>query len=93
MVCYSNVLKNIGDKIMRILIATGIYPPDVGGPATWVKFFAEEFTKRGHKMAVVTYSDKPQEDKESWPVYRILRSVPSVLPVLYLSALHSCLAG
>ena len=61
---------------MRILLATGIYPPDVGGPATWVYLFAKEFTTRGHKVTVVTYSDTPQKDNESWQVYRILRSAP-----------------
>ncbi len=63
---------------MKILIATGIYPPDLGGPATWAKFFAEEFIKRGHKVAVVAYSDPSTSSgqAEPWPVYRILRSSP-----------------
>lgn len=40
---------------MKILIATGIYPPDIGGPATYSKIIAEELTKRGHSIMVITY--------------------------------------
>src|SRR3989344_2298614 len=64
---------------MKLLIATGIYPPDLGGPATWVYFFAKEFMAQGHKVSVVTYSDKLEKDKAPWRVYRILRSIPKGL--------------
>lgn len=42
--------------IMRILIATGIYPPDVGGPATYAKYLVEELSKRGHEVEVLVYT-------------------------------------
>ncbi|TSC79430.1 MAG: Glycosyltransferase [Parcubacteria group bacterium Gr01-1014_29] len=42
---------------MRIIIATGIFPPDIGGPATYSKTIAEEFSKRGHQVCVITYGD------------------------------------
>ena len=42
---------------MRIVIATGIFPPDIGGPATYSKIIAEEFLERGHNVSVVAYSD------------------------------------
>lgn len=42
--------------IMRILIATGIYPPDVGGPATYAKFIFDEFSKLGHGVNVLVYT-------------------------------------
>ncbi|MEK7085275.1 MAG: glycosyltransferase, partial [Patescibacteria group bacterium] len=58
---------------MKILIATGIYPPDIGGPATWTRYFAEEFTKRGHEVVVLTYSDNLEDDKKKWRVSRVLR--------------------
>ena len=41
---------------MRVLIATGIYPPDIGGPATYSKYIAEELPKRGHSAHVLVYS-------------------------------------
>jgi len=37
---------------MRILIATGIYPPDIGGPAQYAKNLAEVFEKSGHEVMV-----------------------------------------
>lgn len=40
---------------MRILIATGIYPPDIGGPAQYAKNLFEEFKKDGHKVTVKHY--------------------------------------
>jgi len=41
----------------NILLATGIYPPDIGGPATYVKTLEEELPKYGFHVKVVTYSD------------------------------------
>ncbi len=43
---------------MRILLATGIFPPEIGGPATYTKLIAEELTKLGHEVVVVTYGEK-----------------------------------
>lgn len=40
---------------MRILIATGIYPPDIGGPATVSKILAEELPKIGINTKVLTF--------------------------------------
>jgi len=42
---------------MRILICTGIFPPDIGGPAQYAKAIAEEFSKRGIDVQVITYAD------------------------------------
>jgi glycosyltransferase involved in cell wall biosynthesis len=41
---------------MRILITSDIFPPDVGGPATYVPTIAAELEQRGHEVVVVTYS-------------------------------------
>lgn len=40
---------------MRIILATGIYPPDIGGPATYVAALGEALKKKGHEVTVVTY--------------------------------------
>ena len=42
----------------NILIATGIFPPDIGGPATYTKILSEELPKLGWEVKVVTYSDE-----------------------------------
>ncbi len=45
---------------MKILFATGIYPPEIGGPAGYVKGVATELANQGHKISVVTYGDNPE---------------------------------
>jgi len=40
---------------MEIVLATGIYPPDIGGPATYVHALAEQLKSAGHVVTVVTY--------------------------------------
>jgi len=43
--------------MMKILIATGIFPPDIGGPATYTEKLAQELKSRGLEVKVITYSD------------------------------------
>jgi len=40
---------------LRILIATGIYPPDLGGPAMYAKSIENEFRKMGNTVSVVYF--------------------------------------
>ncbi|MEK7501446.1 MAG: glycosyltransferase family 4 protein [Patescibacteria group bacterium] len=40
---------------MKILVATGIYPPDIGGPATYSKLLFDELPKRGIDVFVVSF--------------------------------------
>ncbi len=42
---------------MRILIATGIYPPQIGGPAQYAFNLSREFSLLGHKVRVAKFSD------------------------------------
>lgn len=57
---------------MRILLATGIYPPDAGGPATYTRALARALASQGHSVAVVAYGDQASE--ESYSVERISRN-------------------
>lgn len=50
---------------MKILICTGIYPPDIGGPAIYSNLIYEELKKRGHRVRILTYGDKRIMDCES----------------------------
>ncbi len=48
---------------MRILIATGIYPPDIGGPATYTVLMEKELPSRGFvvdHLAFTEYRKKPK---------------------------------
>lgn len=40
---------------MKILISTGIYPPDIGGPAQYARNLYETWKKQGHEVKVAAY--------------------------------------
>lgn len=40
---------------MKILIATGIYPPDIGGPAQYAKNIETVWRKQGHTVRVISF--------------------------------------
>lgn len=46
----------------KILITTGIFPPDIGGPATYGELLAGALSDRGFKVCVLTYSKKLRTD-------------------------------
>lgn len=41
----------------HLVIATGIYPPQIGGPATYAKLLVDELPKRGWEVGVVNFGD------------------------------------
>ena len=59
---------------MKILITTGIFPPDIGGPATYVSKICDEFLKLGHEVEVIAYSDSKVSDEKDYNIYRVSRS-------------------
>jgi len=60
---------------MRIIIASGIFIPELGGPATYAKRIGEEFTQLGHDVLVMSFSNiQTHEDDTSYP-FRVLRVV------------------
>jgi glycosyltransferase involved in cell wall biosynthesis len=70
---------------VRILIVTGIFPPDAGGPATYVPAAAAAFAARGHTVTVVTTSEASgavASDGRSYRVVRISRRRPYPLRAL-----------
>lgn len=40
---------------MKILISTGIYPPDIGGPAQYARNLYETWKRQGHEVKVAAY--------------------------------------
>jgi glycosyltransferase involved in cell wall biosynthesis len=42
-------------KPLKLVIATGIYPPDVGGPAQYAKHVEMVWREHGHKVSVVSF--------------------------------------
>ena len=46
--------QGLPHELVRILIVSGIWPPDVGGPATHAPEVADFLRARGHDVAVLT---------------------------------------
>lgn len=58
---------------MRILITTSLFPPDIGGPATYVPRIAAYLAQQGHAISVVAPQTKGQPCPIEDPPYRLLR--------------------
>lgn len=59
---------------IKVLIATGIFPPDVRGPATMLAALPEALRQKGLAVKVLTYSDIKTQAGESGHVIRVLRN-------------------
>ena len=68
---------------MHLLITTGIFPPDIGGPATYVPQIARGLAERGHSVTVLTLSDRLDHDDSVYPfgVVRLPRARPKALRI------------
>jgi len=61
---------------MRILLTTGIFRPELGGPATYTAELAKRLKTAGHTVAVITYSNKgvfSLDAEYQFPIMRIIR--------------------
>ena len=60
---------------MRVLIVSGIWPPDVGGPASHAPAVAEFLSARGHTVDVVITADRAPA-QQAYPVRWTPRRIP-----------------
>ncbi len=60
---------------MRVLIVSGIWPPDIGGPASHAPEVASFLQRRGHEVEVVTTAEVPPVPR-AYPVRAVRRSAP-----------------
>ncbi|MHB1244065.1 MAG: glycosyltransferase family 4 protein [Gaiellaceae bacterium] len=60
---------------MKVLVISGIWPPDVGGPASHAPAVAEFLRSRGHSVEVVVTADGPPAP-EPYPVRWTSRRLP-----------------
>ena len=60
---------------MRVLIVSGIWPPDVGGPASHAPDVADFLRSRGHDIEIVTTADAAPAPRD-YPVLWVPRSLP-----------------
>jgi glycosyltransferase involved in cell wall biosynthesis len=63
---------------MRVVFLTGIWPPDIGGPATHGPDFAAFLRDRGHEVRVVTMGDHEPTERPV-PVESVSRGRPFVV--------------
>ena len=65
-------------------IVTGIFPPDIGGPASFVPLFAEALVKRNIELVVVTVADDPEAliNEYPFPIKIISRKIPKFRRIL-----------
>lgn len=66
---------------MRIVITSPIFPPDLGGPATYVPSLASHLAARGHDLTVVAFCSDPEP--KGWP-FEVVAIPRAWLPVRYL---------
>ena len=60
---------------MKILIVVGIFPPDIGGPATFVPLIAKKLIENNYKVEIICLSDSLNHEDANFEfnVYRIKR--------------------
>lgn len=61
---------------MRVLVVSGIWPPDIGGPASHAPELAGFLCRRGHSVQVVTTAAAPPA-QEAYDVAWVSRKLPA----------------
>ena len=89
---------------MRVVIVTGIYPPDIGGPATHTSDLRDALIERGHRVVVLTLGEAAGVRREpglvrwprswSWPrrhaaVVRWIVANRDRIDAIYATGMHS----
>jgi len=55
---------------MRVCIPVAIFPPEIGGPATYVSELAKRLALRGHEVHIVTFGTPKYEEKNGYFIHR-----------------------
>ena len=72
---------------MNILITVGIFPPDIGGPASFVPKISDFLIKNGHDVKIICLSeDENINIEDGLNVIRIRRS--NILPIRWLKTIY-----
>lgn len=58
---------------MKVLVTAGVFPPEVGGPATYVPSIAAALAARGHELTVVAPMLRDAPCPIADPPYRLVR--------------------
>lgn len=66
-------------NMKRILVATGAYPPKIGGSAIVSKEMADKLRAEGHRVDVLTYGDRVRYLPFAWKARRVLKRADQVM--------------
>jgi glycosyltransferase involved in cell wall biosynthesis len=58
----------------RVLILTGVFPPDIGGPTAQLDALSRELVKNNYTVRVLTYGKS--DEQYPYPVKRISKKIP-----------------
>lgn len=78
---------------MKILICTGIYPPDIGGPAEYAKNIVEEFRSCGLAVKVFSYGAEKKMPIVVRHIFYFFRILPAVFSADFIIALDTFSVG
>jgi len=62
----------------KIILASGIFYPEVGGPAIHVRHIAEKLVKEGWNVHIFTYSSAKEKDNFDYKIHRIPKNLPKL---------------
>jgi glycosyltransferase involved in cell wall biosynthesis len=79
--------------VMKILIATGVYPPDIGGPAEYAKHLEEEFIRLGHTVTVLSYEEEKKMPIGVRHFYYFFRATRLIRDIDFVLALDTMSVG
>ena len=72
---------------MNILITVGIFPPDIGGPASFVPKISNFLIENGHNVKIICLSEVGNNHiEDNLDVIRIRRS--NSLPIRWLKTIY-----
>jgi glycosyltransferase involved in cell wall biosynthesis len=78
---------------MKALLISGIYKPDIGGPATYLPKLANQLLEEGNQVEIITLRDSKIEPRvEPWPIHYVVRDqniLVRVIKTTFLIALKS----
>lgn len=61
---------------MRVLLVSNLFPPDIGGPATYVSRLANDLHQQGHSVQLLVCAEDPSKSGNyPFPVRRVSRRV------------------
>lgn len=64
---------------MKILVVSGIFYPEIGGPSRYLYSLGRNLQSMGHSIEIVTFGEPEQSVADPFPTKRISRRLPTAL--------------